>query len=350
MPAEIGLEDIRVLGVMSGTSLDGIDMALCHFNQGAFWQYRVEKAITVKFPSGLKSSLARSMGLRGDELISLDIELGHFIADSILANFEGDFIISSHGHTVYHQPAEGVSLQIGNPGVIGAKCDRPVVADFRIADVHFGGQGAPLVPIGDHHLFSEYRSCLNLGGISNLSFERDGIRSAFDICPVNMSFNFLAGLAGLDMDLDGELARSGHVDQDILNRLAEIDYYKKQGPKSLGKEWFDDEFLKVLLGNQKSIEDLLATSVEHAAIMISKELPAGRCLVTGGGARNKFLLERMTAICEADLHLPADELIDFKEALVFAFMGLLRWLLIPNVLKSVTGANRDHCAGALYLP
>lgn len=340
----------RVLGVMSGTSLDGLDLALCDFHDVYEGKFDVIKAVTVTFPPELLAELHEADTLRSEDLILLDNDLGRFIAKQVNKNFEGEFIIASHGHTIFHQPERRMTLQIGSPSIIAAHTGRTVVGDFRRLDVAMGGQGAPLVPVGDHMLFSEYSSCLNLGGIANSSCLQDKYRVAGDSSPCNLVLNKLAGFMGFAFDAGGEIARSGEVNEQLQNKLNALDFYAKPFPKSLGREWIERKIFPNLQDSGLGIADQMRTSVEHFAQQMGKKLPEGRCLVTGGGAWNVFLIERIQANTKAELIIPPKELVNFKEAIVFALLGLLRKHEKINIFSSVTGSSRDHSAGAIYIP
>lgn len=343
------------LGIMSGTSLDGLDLALCHFVKDTGWNYKVVAATTIEHTDALREKLADAITLSAYEFSILNVELGRHIAAKVneflaTQNIKPDFI-ASHGHTTFHQPQSGLTVQIGSGAVIAAQTGITTVCDFRTVDVALGGQGAPLVPIGDELLFAQYDACLNLGGISNISFNSEGKRLAFDISPCNMALNHLASLIDLKYDKDGENARKGNLNIDLLNKLNSIDYYKKTGAKSLGKEWFDTEFLPCLDAASISVYDKLRTVTEHIAIQFQQVLHfnhQAKILVTGGGARNVFLIERMADISRQSIIVPDAETVDFKEAIIFAFLGVLRMRGEVNCLKNVTGATVDNCGGCIY--
>jgi len=296
------------------------------------------------------------------ELNALDFALlhndyGKFIGKQIsefsLELPEKPILIASHGHTIYHQPDNKLTVQIGNGAHIAAIGGIPTVCDFRSSDVALGGQGAPLVPIGDLHLFGEYEFCLNLGGIANVSFQYKGERIAFDICPVNMAFNHFTKEKGYEYDLNGSMGRSGKVHPELLKLLNSLDYYKLQGPRSLGKEWFETNFLPLIYSFQLPTEDILRTLYEHVSDQLTKaveDYPKGQILITGGGAHNVFLIELFSEKTKHKTIVPSQEIIDFKEAIIFAFLGILRLRNENNCLKSVTGAHHDHCGGVIYLP
>lgn len=349
-----------VLGVMSGTSLDGVDLALCSFNCGTEnVRYRLLEAQTVEYPYYLKEKLEDSLNISAQDLHYLDQELGLFFADAIKRFTERTGIkpdlIASHGHTVLHQPDKGITMQIGDGDVIAQETRITVINDFRIQDVSKGGQGAPLVPIGDRDLFGEYDFCLNLGGIANVSFDLDGRRIACDICPCNMALNTISSWIGIEFDNFGALASKGKVNQELLDGLNTLPYYRNSPPKSLGKEWFMRKFLPEIRKSRISIEDALRTVNEHIADQLSLFInryakDTSRVLVTGGGAYNKYLISLLGEKCRAELSIPDEHLVNFKEAIVFAYLGLLRILNRVNILASVTGASSDTSAGIINNP
>lgn len=347
------------LGLMSGTSLDGLDMVLCRFyNEESYWRYRVVKSRTIHYDKQLRERLASADKLSGFELMRLDYDFAAYMAEACQRFLKNapckPLLIASHGHTVFHQPSLGFTTQIGSGSVLSAQTGIPVVCDFRSVDVALNGQGAPLVPVGDKFLFPQYDACLNLGGFCNISFDCQQERCAFDIAPCNMLLNLLAQKASLFYDQDGMLAREGTVLSSLLERLNAVAYYQKQGAKSLGKEWFEKEILPIIDKEPVPVGDLLRTSVEHIAIQIAKVLRDNELhtvLVTGGGAKNKFLIERLQSLApDAKIIVPNSVIIDFKEAIIFAFLGILRWEKQINCLRSVTGAEHDNCGGAVYLP
>ncbi len=353
-------EEFIVLGLMSGTSLDGVDLALCKFSASAgTMHYKLIDAATIPYPYYLKEKLDDALNISPQNLHSLDQELGEFYAEQILfflkTHNAPPLLIASHGHTVLHQPDKGITMQIGNGDVIAKRTGIIVINDFRIQDVSKGGQGAPLVPVGDRDLFGNFRFCLNLGGIANISFDQDGIRTACDISPCNMALNTIASWIDIDYDRNGDLASRGEVSSALLDRLSALEYYSLPAPKSLGKEWFMRTFLPEIRQAEITIEDLLCTVNEHisdqvAAFINTYHIKGSRVLVTGGGARNKFLVDRIRNKCRSELLIPGEQIIDFKEAIVFAYLGLLRFQEKINVLASVTGAHTDTSAGIINHP
>lgn len=344
--------NFRVLGLMSGTSLDGLDMCLAEFNKADDqWRFSIKKSETHPYNSIWQQKLKTAHLLNTQELKLLSAEYGSLLARWTLDFLKGEKVdlISSHGHTVLHQPEKKLTLQIGNGPKLHQKTGVPVVCNFRVQDVLLGGQGAPLVPMGDKLLFADFTACLNLGGFANISFEENGQRLAFDVCPVNIVLNSLSQTLGYDYDRGGELARLGVVNEFILKQLNALPYYAAAAPKSLGREWVDAEVFPLLQNDTP--QNLLATFTAHAAQQLAdaiKKLPHGKVLVTGGGAYNTFLVEMLSARTEQNIIIPAPEVVEQKEALIFAFLGLLRWLGLPNTLASVTGASQDHSAGVVY--
>ena len=353
----------RVIGLMSGTSLDGLDIAYCHFKKlEGQWLFELKASKSIGYSSEFKARLKKSIELPAIALLLFHNEYGQWMgmkaADFIGDNqLEVDFL-ASHGHTVFHQPDKGLTYQIGSGQHLANAAGKKVICDFRTNDVALGGQGAPLVPIGDELLFSKYDLCLNLGGISNVSFKRDGNRIAYDISPANMLLNHIIQKIGKPYDDKGRLARTGHIDQILLDQLNALEYYKQPIPKSLGYEWFSDQVIPLIDNNGQKIEDLLCTAVHHISEQIAtsllKEAPknAQKLLVTGGGAKNDFLIETISQKLGKSIkvHIPEASIIDYKEAIVFAFIGVLRERNEVNCLRSVTGALSDSSGGVTYHP
>jgi len=343
---------------MSGTSVDGLDMAFCSFvNSCSMWKCSILKTQSVSYPDEMRQALLSSFLLSGVELKKLDVRFSEFCAEHI-NTFKSDIkeridLISSHGHTVFHQPENKLTLQIGSGEIIAKLCSLPVVFDFRSGDVALGGQGAPLVPVGDALLFGQYDSCLNLGGFSNISYaDASGKRIAFDISPVNIVLNELADKMGYLFDDKGNIAASGNVISELFEKLENIDYYKQMPPKSLSREWVET-FIRPYLNRYFNCrtEDLLTTFTLHFAKRIAEVLiDKKNVLVTGGGAYNDYLISKIKEYSNTQIILPEKELIDFKEAVVFAFLGLLRYRNEINCLSSVTGAKTDSCCGLISYP
>ncbi len=345
---------INVIGAMSGTSLDGLDIASVVFNyQNKKWSFEIVEAETISYSEKWLWKLQNAPSLSGEKLTKLHSEYGNFTGKRInefikKTGFNAD-LIASHGHTIFHQPEKHFTLQIGNGAEIAAVTKTTTVADFRTADIALGGQGAPLVPVGDKLLFNDFEYCLNLGGFANVSFEKENKRIAFDNCPVNFALNFFAEKHGLTFDKGGELGKQGKINIELLNKLNDLKYYKQEAPKSLGREWMENEFFPVV--NSLSIPDLdkMRTIYEHIAIQISKiGSGTGKLLITGGGAFNLFLIERIKYHSSLQIVIPSKKIIDFKEALIFAFLGVLRIQNKTNCYSSVTGAVKDSSVGVIF--
>jgi len=341
---------------MSGTSLDGIDLCLSSFEIGTSWQFQINAAETVEYSEKWKQRLTTAIDLNPTELEDLNQEYTQFLGEVIQAFIDAHGIttidaVCSHGHTVFHEPSLGKTLQIGNLPVLATHLNQTVVCDFRTQDVALGGQGAPLVPIGDALLFSEHDYCLNLGGFANISFEHNNQRIAFDICPVNIVLNHYVASLGLDYDSEGQIAAKGTVCKPLLEALNALDFYKLQPPKSLGLEWVQSEIFPLIESYNLEVPTLLRTVVEHCAEQLSNVLKSHQLkkgLITGGGVFNTFLMQRISELSGQDLQPTQPLIIDFKEALVFGFLGVLRLRNEPNCLQSVTGASGDHSSGHIY--
>lgn len=350
-------EKYKVIGLMSGTSLDGVDMVSCsiRLREGA-WVYAIEAAQTVRYSNTWKEKLSNAHKLSGEALQLLDIEYGRYLGVLVQAfviknKLRGVKFVSSHGHTIFHQPDRNFTFQLGNGNALHVASGFPVVCDFRQLDVALSGQGAPLVPVGDRELFHEYDICLNLGGIANLSMEWKGKRIAYDICFANMGLNDLASKEGIAFDKNGSLASDGVINASMLKDLNSV--YEKLRIKrpSLGYEVYLKTIKPILDREKISVSDRLATFVESIASEIALAIPKSNkrlsMLCTGGGVFNKFLMYRLIEVCNERISIivPDDEIVKFKEAIVFAFLGVLRVRGEVNCLKSVTGAKRDSCGG-----
>ncbi|PKF74053.1 anhydro-N-acetylmuramic acid kinase [Chryseobacterium sp. PMSZPI] len=343
----------RVIGLMSGTSLDGLDICFAEFEKLDQWTFQILKAETLPYSNVWENKLRHSIHLSAEELLELHTEYGFYLGEQVtdfiqkhrLDNID---LIASHGHTVFHQPQKKFTLQIGDGRAIKLVAKLPVAFDFRSQDVLMNGNGAPLVPIGDQLLFSDYHACLNLGGFSNISLTSQGQRIAFDIAPVNIVLNRLAQQLNKNFDENGDLARKGNINDELLQQLNSLNFYHQPHPKSLGIEWCN-QYVFPLLENQDPL-DSLATCTEHIAQQISKiinEHKVKNILFTGGGAYNTFLVDTIRAKTEAEIIVPHQEIINYKEALIFGFMGVLKLNNEINVLSSATGSTHDHCSGLM---
>ncbi len=354
----IAKQKYRVIGLMSGTSLDGLDIAYCTFRQTKNgWNYEIEKATTLKYPATWNESLSNAHSLSGAELLALHASYGQWLGNVTRTfidknKLKVDFI-ASHGHTIFHQPDKKFTFQLGAGNAIHAASELPVVYDFRALDVSLNGQGAPLVPIGDKLLFTEYDVCLNLGGIANLSVDIKKKRIAYDICFMNMGLNYLAGKAGKSFDDGGAMAESGEVNKTMLQRLDKVYSKWRNKRPSLAREHFEEYLLPILNDGAVSLKDRMRTSVESSAkeiaLAIRESAKNPKVLCTGGGALNSFFISTLLDACGDDAYLivPDRSVINFKEALVFAFLGTLRVRNEVNSLHTVTGATRSTSSGVM---
>ncbi|NRB83186.1 MAG: anhydro-N-acetylmuramic acid kinase [Winogradskyella sp.] len=347
----------KVIGVMSGTSLDGIDLVYAEFDYNDTWEFEIIFAETIPYTSDWVIRLKGLINYSIQDLQVLDIKYTEYLS-SVISKFMHDNkietidFISSHGHTALHQPELGLTYQIGNLQIMSDVLRQKVICDFRIQDVDFGGQGAPLVPVGDHLLFSEYDYCLNLGGFANISFEKNNTRIAFDICPVNIVLNHYVSFLDLEYDDRGIQANGGKVSIGLLDDLNRLDFYNLTPPKSLGLEWVKKNIFPVIDAYKLNVQSVLRTFVEHIAFQISTILSEGNgtVLITGGGAYNDFLISRISSRSKCEIVIPQSNLIEFKEALIFGFLGVLKDRNEVNCLRDVTGAKTDHSSGKILLP
>ena len=344
------------IGVMSGTSLDGVDICYIRFDYSNSYRFKILKAETIPYSDVWRMKLKNAYHSDKVSLAKLDVEYGEFLGNLIQEFIRNHSIttldfIASHGHTIFHKPEEGYTLQIGNGQVLADIVNHTVINDFRTQDVKLGGQGAPLVPIGDELLFSEYDYCLNLGGFANISCKEKNDRIAFDICPVNIVLNHYINSINLAYDDKGIIASSGIIHKDLLNKLNSLDFYRLNYPKSLGLEWVIKNIYPLIDSYNLEIKDILRTFIEHISLQISKVIHRNaKVLVTGGGVFNSFLINRIEDHLDQKLIIPENELINFKEALIFAFLGLLKLEEKVNVLCSVTGAKHNHSTGVIFKP
>ncbi len=338
------------IGVMTGTSLDAVDLILCRFRG---FEFEILNFQSIRIEDDLQQKLGAAHALSVKAYMHLQNEFSEFLAKSLngfhkstgeLATFAG-----IHGQTILHEPQNALTEQMINGGLIATKTGLHIVCDFRRGDVALGGQGAPLVPIGDRDLFGDYEACVNLGGFANVSYTKGTVRIAFDVCPVNYVLNHLSKILGKEFDDGGRIARDGKLDKELIEKLNRLVFYTQKHPKSLGREWVETEFFPLL--NMSQPQDMLRTVTEHAAHQIVKILPAkGKVLITGGGAYNEFLIELIRQRAKSAITIPNHWLIEGKEALIFAYLAKLRLEGKPNILSEYTGAVRDSISGALYHP
>ncbi len=356
----------RAIGLMSGSSLDGLDIVFVEFQeQGGHWAYEILNTGCSPYTEEWKTRLSGATGLLARDYLLLHSDYGHYTGQKVNAFIEEHglhykvAVIASHGHTSFHLPGQKMTAQLGDGSAIAAVTQLPVVSDLRALDVAFGGEGAPIVPIGEKMLFSGYDYFLNIGGIANISGHADSY-IAFDICPANRVLNMLAAEAGMEMDEGGTLAASGRIDPGLLEKLNTQNYYKLPWPKSLANDFGTSTVYPLIKMTGLSTADALATYTEHIAVQTAAAVNAlqqnapktsSRLLVTGGGAFNDHLLQRLDShlsLLGVTTVLPDPGLINYKEALIMAFIGVLRWRQEYNVLSSVTGASRSSIGGALW--
>lgn len=344
----------RAIGIMSGTSLDGIDFCVVDFKKTTDrWVFSLKQNSTVAYSSSWKERLATAHLLAPSKLNKLNLEYSHFLGEQI-KQFCFDFsvsqvdLVASHGHTVFHQPEKKRTLQIGNLQPLYTVTGMPTICDFRLQDVLLGGQGAPLVPIGDELLFGQYAACVNIGGFANASVNQNGKRLAWDICPANIVLNKLCVHFNCAFDTSGNIARSGKQIPALFDALCKLPYYSKPLPKSLGREWVEKE-IEPLLAKYHNKRDVMHTFTHHIAEQIATALAGvnGQVLLTGGGSYNTYLVELIQQK-GCPVWVPETDLINQKEALIFAFLGVLRACHLPNCLRSVTGALYNHSSGRMY--
>lgn len=351
------METFSAIGVMSGSSLDGLDLAYCEFERNRSWSFKVLKAKTYPFTEEWRLRLSSLPTKSQEEIERANIQFGQFIGETVFEFLKDNHLkpdlIASHGHTIFHAPEKGYTLQIGDGQTIADITGINTINDFRSKDIELGGQGAPLVPIGDALLFKEYDFCLNIGGIANISFDKKGKRLAFDICAANQLLNHLSLQLGAPFDKDGTFAQLGKLNIPLFNKLNNDMYFLLTQPKSLSNQYVQNAFTAKLETSNASVEDKLYTVVKHIAFQVNEAVKAqaGRkILVTGGGAHNRFLVDAISMETSKEIIVPDNEIIDFKEAIIFAFMGVLRKLEEINCLASATGASRNCSGGVIYNP
>lgn len=352
------MKDFKVIGLMSGSSLDGVDIAYVNFSHdNRKWFFQILETGNIPYTSSWKEKLSSAFDKDAAQLKELDIEYGKYLGNitkKFIEKYElAPKLIASHGHTIFHRPEESYTLQIGNGNEIAKITGITTINDFRSEDVSKGGQGAPLVPIGDKYLFADFPICLNIGGIANVSYDIEKHRIAYDICMANQLLNYLANKLGYEYDNNGNFARQGHVDEILLSQLNENSYYTQEAPKSLGREFFEKNQRDIIDNSRLDIKDVMATATEHIAYQIASatsHLEKSKILITGGGAKNNYLIERIRTLSRHEIVIPDTMTIDYKEALIFAFLGVLKMEGKVNVLSSVTGASSDSSSGNICLP
>lgn len=357
----------RTIGLMSGSSLDGLDIVFAEFHENAGnWNFEIKAADCYGYSAQWKERLQNATSLSALEYQLLHTDYGYYLGKEVNRFIDENNLhyqvglIASHGHTTFHVPSRKMTAQLGDGAAIAAETKLPVVTDLRALDLAFGGQGAPIVPIGEKLLLKEYPMFLNLGGIANISFNHPDKYIAFDVCPANRVLNLIAGLVNKEYDAGGEMAALGNVNEELLNKLNSFDYYKLPYPKSLANNFGTDEVFPLLKSFGLPHNDLLRTYVEHIVQQIKFSIADNykpqttnhKLLVTGGGAFNNFLIERLAEELSPtgiEVAIPDESLVQYKEALIMALIGLLRWRQEYNVLSSVTGAERDSIGGAVWI-
>ena len=338
-------------------------MAYCHiFKEKSQWKFEIISTSSIDYDNNFQEKLKNAIHLDAEELLILHNEYGQWLGEQVKSFIDSNSLkvdfISSHGHTIFHQPKRGFTYQIGSGQHLANTSGVKVICDFRTQDVALGGQGAPLVPVGDQLFFSDYDYCLNLGGISNISFEKEGKRIAYDIAPANMILNYIIQKTRKTYDKGGIMASKGNVNHKLLSQLNKLSYYQLPIPKSLGYEWFSEHVIPLIENSTESTENLLCTAVHHISHQIASDVLKNKknrnttLLATGGGAKNIFLIHILKSKLgkDIDVIVPDTQLIDFKEALIFAFMGVLKDRNEVNCLASVTGAEKDSSSGVIYYP
>ena len=352
------METYSALGIMSGSSLDGVDLALCEFTRNnSIWSFKIIKAITYPYSEEWRIKLFTLHKKKNEEILVTDLHYGRFLGELVNKFLNNCTIkpdlIASHGHTIFHEPENGYTLQIGDGQTIANTTGILTINDFRSKDIELGGQGAPLVPIGDELLFYEYDFCLNIGGIANISFNKDGKRLAFDVCPANQLLNYLSLQLGSPYDKNGAFAQLGKLNTELFDLLNADPYYLKAKPKSLSNQYVIDSFINKIDTIESSIEDKLYTVVKHIAFQLNQSIsqfPSGKLLITGGGAHSGFLVKAIKLETKHELVILKPEIIDFKEAIIFALMGVLRSLGENNCIATATGASQNCSSGLIYYP
>jgi anhydro-N-acetylmuramic acid kinase len=352
----------RAIGLMSGSSLDGLDIAFVEFHENAGkWTWEILEADCYPYNEEWMERLQHAIHMPALDYQLLHTDYGHYLGQQVnrfIDQYQLHYkvaLIASHGHTTFHVPSRKMTAQLGDGAAIAAETQLPVVTDLRAMDIALGGQGAPIVPIGEKLLLGDHTYFLNLGGIANISFNATKY-IAFDVCPANRVLNMLANDAGKEYDEDGQMARGGNINTTLLDQLNGLDYYKLPFPKSLANDMGTDLVYPIIKTANISTAEALRTYVEHIAQQLQQSVQAmggvaGKLLVTGGGALNLFMVERIRERLGSlgiELVVPDKKLINYKEAMVMALIGVLRWRQENNVFSSVTGASRDSIGGALW--
>ena len=351
------MKNYYVIGLMSGTSIDGVDLVYANFFYDKHWSFKILKSKTYEYDMDWQNILKNLSDKDLDSIKLIDKNYTKLLSEYISSFIEEfsikeiDFI-SSHGHTALHDPSNSITYQIGNLKELSDYIGLKVICDFRAQDVKLGGQGAPLVPVGEKYIFPEYDNLINLGGFANITIKSNNNLTAYDICPVNIVFNHLSNLRHLKYDDKGKIASSGKLNIELFDCLQSLDYYKQISPKSLGIEWVNKNILPLINSfSEIPLEDLLNTFSKHFASQIASNIKSTKkTLITGGGAYNDYLIQNIINLTESEIIIPSSEIIEYKEALIFGFLGVLKDLNINNCYSSVTGATKDHSSGNIFIP
>ena len=351
------MKNYYVIGLMSGTSIDGVDLVYANFFYDKHWSFKILKSKTYEYDMDWQNILKNLSDKDLDSIKLIDKNYTKLLSEYISSFIEEfsikeiDFI-SSHGHTALHDPSNSITYQIGNLKELSDYIGLKVICDFRAQDVKLGGQGAPLVPVGEKYIFPEYDNLINLGGFANITIKSNNNLTAYDICPVNIVFNHLSNLRHLKYDDKGKIASSGKLNIELFDCLQSLDYYKQTSPKSLGVEWVNKNIFPLINSfSEIPLEDLLNTFSKHFASQIANNIKStDKTLITGGGAYNDYLIQNIMDLTESEIIIPNSEIIEYKEALIFSFLGVLKDLNINNCYSSVTGAIKDHSSGNIFIP
>lgn len=354
----------RAIGIMSGSSLDGLDIAFTELTEtGGKWSYSIIEADCIEYNDEFKIKLSQAINMPALNYQLLHTEYGHYIGEEVNKFIEKYslhhkvHLIASHGHTTFHLPAKKMTAQLGDGAAIAAETKLPVITDLRALDVALGGQGAPIVPIGEKLLFEGYNYFLNIGGIANISINTGGKYIAYDVCAANRVLNMLANEKGFEFDESGKMAAAGKINEQLLSLLNDLDYYKQLFPKSLANSFGTDMVYPIIKQSGLTVEDSLRTYTEHICMQLlsafkNNDQQNSKLLVTGGGAFNSFLIKRLTELLQqnnVEVVVPDENTVKYKEAVIMALIGVLRWREETNVLPSVTGASQASIGGAYWL-
>ncbi len=355
----------KVIGLMSGSSLDGLDIVFAELHETAGkWNYEIICSDCLEYDQEWEKKLSDAVNLSAKDYQLLHTDYGRFTGEKINEFIDRNklnlqiSLISSHGHTTFHFPEKKMTHQLGDGASIAAETKLPVVSDLRSIDIAFGGQGAPIVPMGEKLLFTSYDYFLNLGGIANISINKKNEIIAYDICAANRVLNMLAGEKNLPYDNEGKISAQGETDERLLEKLDSLKYYKLAYPKSLANSFGTDTIYPIIKSSGIKTENALRTYTEHICIQITNSLvnykndQIQKLFITGGGAFNKFLIEQLREKLQKinfEIYIPPDDVVTYKEALIMALLGVLRWREQYTILASVTGATRNSIGGALWL-